>query len=121
MKTIKSLLTISIGLWLVSCSRHPSSLVGVWKTDEPGLISTQMVLTLNSDGTGRLNASASLMGVTGGGDEFAIWECSRDKLALTLQNGSTTRFAVLVKSKTDLVLQDPADGSLLNFKRIGDP
>jgi len=102
---------------LAACSKHPSSLVGVWKTGEQGFFSTQIVLTLKSDGTGMLNASA---GVFGGASGSAKWEFSKEKLTLSEPDGAVTVFAVVSKSKTDLVLQNPNDGTLLSFKRISD-
>ncbi len=102
---------------LSACSKHPSSLVGVWKSGEQGLFSTQIVLTLKADGTGMLNAS---VGFLGGQNGSAKWEFANDALSLVEADGSKSVYTVVSKSKTDLVLQNPKDGQLLSFKRIGE-
>ena len=117
MKYIKSIIFVSVVLMLAACSKHPSSLVGVWKSGEQGFFSAQIVLTLKGDGTGMLNASA---GVFGGASGNATWEFSKDILKLSESDGSVSDFTVVSKSKTDLVLQSIKDGTILSFKRIGD-
>ncbi|MEJ1970952.1 MAG: hypothetical protein WDM96_00025 [Lacunisphaera sp.] len=102
---------------MAACSKHPSSLVGVWKNGEQGLISTQMVLSLKEDGTGALNAS---MGIFGGGKDAFRWEYQKPNLLITTADGGTDVMVVVSQSKTDLVLQSVKDGSLLSFRRISD-
>lgn len=99
----------------VACSKHPSSLVGVWKSGEAGFLSAEVVFTQKSDGTAKMSAGSML----GGSHGEMKWGAAGDKLITTETNGAVPTFTVVSKSKTDLVLQ-PADGSLLSFRRIGD-
>ena len=78
------------------------------------------MLTFKGDGTGTMNASVSVFGSSSGGSTAAKWECIKDKLTLAVSDGSARSFTVVSKSRTDLVLQDLANGSLVNFKKISD-
>lgn len=117
MKALKTIVLLFSLIMLAACSKHPSALVGVWKSGEQGMFSAEIVLTLKGDGTGMLVTG---MGMFGGANDRTTWEFGDDKLTLRKSSGSATTFTVVSKSKTDLVLQETAGGTLLSFKRIGD-
>lgn len=113
---IASLLFLCV-IWLSSCTKHPSTLAGVWKTGDQGLFTAQVVLTLNPDGTGKLNAGTTIAGFP---SADAKWEFTDGKLRFTEASGAISTFSVVSKSQTTLVLKVPENGALLNFERISD-
>ena len=117
MKILYNLFIISACMLFAACGKHPSSLVGVWKTGEQGLFSVQIVLTLRSDGTGQLNADNALIG---GVNDQSKWEFTNGQLTFTDSHGGKDVFRVVSKSRTDLVLQNVTNGQILSLKRISD-
>lgn len=117
MKYLTNAFTSLLILALVACSKQPSGLVGVWKSGEQGMFSTQMVLTLNKDGTGVFVAG---YGIFGGDNAQVRWKYEKQKLILTDAKGAEDSLTVVSQSETDLVLQAQGSGTLLSFRRISD-
>ncbi len=100
---------------LVACSKHPSSVAGVWQRGQSGLFSAQVTLKLGKDGSAAIRAGSAW----GGGSANGIWEVSGDSLKIDLPDGGSNSFKIISKSKTNLVLEDKS-GAVETYTRIGD-
>jgi hypothetical protein len=122
-RSLKLIFTVVSLLILVSCGKHPSSLVGVWQSGSQGILSVEIVLTLKRDGTALVNRGVGInkgVGIFGGTSNSGQWEFADKQLTIRETNGATTVFTVIARSKTDLTLQQK-DGAIMSFRKIGTP
>ena len=122
-RSLKPILMVVSLLILVSCGKHPSSLVGVWQSTSQGILSVQLVLTLKGDGTALINRNVGItkgVEIFGGTSDSGHWEFANKQLTIRETSGTTNVFTVIARSKTDLTLQQK-DGTITSFRRIGTP